>query len=169
MFEILPSPSLEAVLIFTRGALLIGAFWVFALAFKRWRHADMQQFERMNAQLNRAFVELRSLHETVTVLRGRIDQLVEQGEQESRRLPAQLVSGGRSYEVAMRLARSGLSAEELVTNCGVSRHEAELLTRLHNSRREADEQAQRDAEFAAMLKSEQPAPKRRGSRLSVVG
>ena len=35
MFEILPNPSLETVLIVVRGAMLIGAFWIFALAFTR--------------------------------------------------------------------------------------------------------------------------------------
>ena len=39
-FEILPNPSLETLLIAGRAALLLGAFWIFALAFSRWRRAD---------------------------------------------------------------------------------------------------------------------------------
>ncbi len=37
----------------------------------------------------------------------------------------------RGYEVAARLARNGASCEELMNTCALSRHEAELLVRLH--------------------------------------
>lgn len=37
----------------------------------------------------------------------------------------------RGYEVAARLARSGAAVEELMSTCALSRHEAELLVRLH--------------------------------------
>lgn len=37
----------------------------------------------------------------------------------------------RGYEVAARLARSGASVESLMNSCALSRHEAELLVRLH--------------------------------------
>jgi len=75
MFEILPSPSLEIVLIAARAMLLIGAFWVFALAFIRWRRADERSNEQLHAQLNRAFNEIRSLRETVAVMSARIEAL----------------------------------------------------------------------------------------------
>ncbi len=35
------------------------------------------------------------------------------------------------YELAIRLARSGAGTEELVTACGMTRKEAEVVTRLH--------------------------------------
>ncbi|HEX2586490.1 MAG TPA: DUF2802 domain-containing protein [Steroidobacteraceae bacterium] len=37
----------------------------------------------------------------------------------------------RGYEVASRLARNGATVEELVNTCALSRHEAELMVRLH--------------------------------------
>lgn len=37
----------------------------------------------------------------------------------------------RGYEVAARLARSGATVESLMNTCALSRHEAELLVRLH--------------------------------------
>ena len=40
-------------------------------------------------------------------------------------------SATRSYDIALRLARNGASREELMSNCGMSRHEAELAVRLH--------------------------------------
>jgi hypothetical protein len=36
-----------------------------------------------------------------------------------------------SYNVAIRLARSGASRQELVTTCGVTQQEADLVLRLH--------------------------------------
>ncbi len=50
MFEILPSPSLETILMVLCGALLVGAFWVFALAFIRWRRADEQDAQRLHGR-----------------------------------------------------------------------------------------------------------------------
>jgi len=37
MFEILPNPSLETIMLVGRGAFIFAAFWIFALAFTRWR------------------------------------------------------------------------------------------------------------------------------------
>ncbi len=35
------------------------------------------------------------------------------------------------YQIAIRLAKGGASREELVSKCGLSSHEAELVHRLH--------------------------------------
>src|SRR5688572_10224762 len=134
MFEILPNPSLETVLIFLRGAMLIGAFWVFALAFTRWRRADERDSLLLQAKFEQAFAELRSLHETVAVMNARIEAMSERVETDSRRAPpVAVVAGGaqRGYDLAMRMAKNGAAVEELVSNCGITRHEAELLSRLH--------------------------------------
>jgi Protein of unknown function (DUF2802) len=184
MFEILPSPSLETFLMVVRGALLIGAFWVFALAFIRWRRADQQDAERLHAQLERAFAELRSLHETVSVMSARMEALSERAESESRLAPAGVASAQRGYDLAARLAKNGAAIEELVASCGVTRHEAELLTRLHGAkprdvaapiRRQPTRVEQPDASTrpapaaTAHSPAPQPASRKRGSLLSVVG
>jgi hypothetical protein len=131
MFEILPNPSLDTMMIVGRAVLLFGAFWVFALAFIRWRRADERATAALHAKLDRAFSELRSLHETVSVMSARLDGMSERSEMESHRAPA---SSQRGYDVATRLARNGASVEELIANCGITRHEAELLARLHGAR-----------------------------------
>jgi hypothetical protein len=180
MFEILPSPSLETILMVVRGALFIGAFWVFALAFIRWRRADEQDAQRLHAQLERAFVELRSLHETVSVMSARMEALSERSQSESRLAPAGGASSQRGYDLATRLARNGAAVEELVASCGVTRHEAELLARLHGSKpREVAapqparvEQPNTSSWPAPAPKTQAQAPKasrKRGSLLSVVG
>ena len=178
MFEILPNPSLETMLIAGRAVMLLGAFWIFALAFSRWRRADASSNAMLAAQLERTFAEVRSLHETVTVLGARLEALNEKTDTDARRAPAGAVSSQRGYDVATRLARSGSDVGELMTSCGVTRHEAELLVRLHGAkgreslaaapRKQRVEQEQR--QVAPAQADAPPAnARKRGSLLSVVG
>jgi hypothetical protein len=134
MFEILPNPSLEIVLIAGRALLLIGAFWVFALAFIRWRRADERSTEQLQSQLERAFAEVRSLHETVAVMNARLELLSERADVGARLAPAGPISSQRGYDIAQRLAKNGSDIEELMESCGLTRHEAELLLRLHGNK-----------------------------------
>lgn len=179
MFETLPNPSLDIVLIAARALLLIGALCVFALAFIRWRRTDEQNNARMSQQLERAFNELRSLHETVAVMSARLESMGERAEVGSRLAPASIVASQRGYDMATRLAKNGADADELVSNCGVTRHEAELLVRLHGAKRGNGEvaigrlkqQAQDSARMAppADVPPQPVAGRKRGSLLSVVG
>jgi Protein of unknown function (DUF2802) len=189
MFETLPNPSIDTLLIVGRAALLVGAFWVFALAFIRWRRADERNAQVLHAQLQRAFAEIRSMHETMTVMNARLESMGERPEADSRLAPAGTAASQRGYDLATRLARNGTGVEELVTTCGVTRHEAELLTRLHGSKakepvagwqnRATVEKAPSPAwQVAQTARAQapaqavpQPAPtgRKRGSLLSVVG
>lgn len=189
MFEILPNPSLETMVLAARAILLAGAFWVFALAFSRWRRADERQTRELQDRFDRAFSELRSLHETVSVMNARIEALGERTESQARLAPAAITSAQRGYDLAARLARNGAMAEELVASCGITRHEAELLARLHAAKtREslapgssgAMEPGAMDGAALAQRSSRPAAPgdrapadrgmdRRRGSLLSIVG
>jgi hypothetical protein len=178
MFEILPNPSLELVLIAGRAVMLVGAFWVFALAFIRWRRADERDSQALRAQLERAFNEMRSLHETVSVMSARIEAMSERVEIDARRpqLAAVVTPQARGYDLAMRMAKNGASVEDLVANCGITRHEAELLTRLHAAKSQPEVmawQARQQASHATPPQQAAPAPhssgRKRGSLLSVVG
>src|SRR5262245_18425181 len=127
MFEILPNPSFETLLIAGRGMLLVGEFWVLALAFSRWRRQDERSTLQLRAQLDRSFAELRSLHETIAVIIARIDSIASpDSEPRAARSPAG-GSAALGYDIATRIARNGASLEDLVSNCGITRHEAELL------------------------------------------
>ncbi|HKE96525.1 MAG TPA: DUF2802 domain-containing protein [Povalibacter sp.] len=188
MFEILPNPSLETLLLAARAILLVGALWIFALAFIRWRRADERGNEKLHAQLERAFVELRSLHETVSVMSARLDALSRESAIDSHLAPS---GTQRGYDVATRLARNGANAEDLINNCGITRHEAELLVRLHNTRvrepapaparPQPAAEARRQQQRAQQPQAQQPqaqqpqaaqppaTARKRGSLLSVVG
>jgi hypothetical protein len=152
----------------SRAALLLGAFWIFALAFSRWRRADERQMQHLATQLQRTFAEVRSLHETITVMSARLDSLSERAESDARLPPAGTGSSSRGYDLAARLAKSGAAVDELVASCGLTRHEAELLSRLHVTKTRESAATSWNLRAAA---PEQPAPapaRKRGSLLSVV-
>jgi hypothetical protein len=182
MFETLPNPSLDVVLIALRALVLIGALCVFALAFIRWRRVDELHNQRLQQQLERAFGELRSLHETIIVMSARIESMSERNEVGSRLAPASSTAPQRGYDMATRLAKNGADVDELIANCGITRHEAELLLRLHGPKRGGEvavsrlrQQAQEStrpsmpAPAAAPAEAPAPAGRKRGSLLSVVG
>ena len=168
MFEILPNPSIETVMMVGRIALLIGAFWIFALAFSRWRRSDERQMQQLATQLQRTFAEVRSLHETIAVMSARLESLGERAESEARLAPAGAGSSQRGYDLAARLAKNGAAVDELVASCGVTRHEAELLSRLHMTK-PPRESASTSWNMRATQEQPAPAPvRKRGSLLSVV-
>jgi hypothetical protein len=187
MFETLPNPSLDVILIASRAILLVGALFVFALAFIRWRRTDELNNQRMQQQLERAFGELRSLHETVMVMNARLEGLNERADVGSRLAPAGSATSQRGYDMATRLAKNGADIDELVANCGITRHEAELLVRLHGAKRKGGEVAIGRLKPSAPEPTRAPAPswpmptpetntappaptgRKRGSLLSVVG
>jgi hypothetical protein len=160
MFEILPNPSIETIMTIGRGVLLFGAFWVFALAFSRWRRSDERQMQQLRGELQRTFAEVRSLHETIAVMNARMESLNERTESDARLAPAG-ASSQRGYDLAARLAKNGAAVEELMASCGITRHEAELLSRLHVAKSRAG--------FEAPAPAPQAAGRKRGSLLSVVG
>jgi uncharacterized protein DUF2802 len=171
MFEILPNPSFETIMMVGRAALLLGAFWVFALAFSRWRRADERQMRHLCGELQRTFAEVRSLHETIAVMNARMESMSERAESDSRLPAAGVVGSQRGYDLAARLVKNGAGVEELVASCGITRHEAELLSRLHVTK-SRDSAA---ASWNLRTKAEAPAPapqaaagRKRGSLLSVV-
>lgn len=154
MFEVI---SLEAVLIFARGVLLITACSVLALAIVRWRKQTELDAKRVFEQLDIALAEMRSMQEQLQRMDSRLDALAGQVEAGSRHTPQPAGAAARGYELAVRLAKRGAPADELVGSCGITRHEAELLVRLHSVRTVDAKQTPRSA--AAQHNAERkPAP-----------
>lgn len=71
--------------------------------------------------------ELTRLHEELSSLRQRLDAI------ESRLSAASDVLDDTPYGRAVRLAREGLTAQELASRCGISRGEAELIIALNRA------------------------------------
>jgi hypothetical protein len=123
-----------------RYALLLFAFVVLGFAFAHWRRAARRDVERLFEQVDIAISRLNLLEESLAGGHARLEQRL-QSVQSQTRIAAAAASApaARHYESAIRLARAGGSRDELMTSCGVTRHEAELLLRLHAPRGPGEE------------------------------
>jgi hypothetical protein len=135
---------------------------VLALAWRMraWRRSAECDAQRMFEQLDLIRAELLFLSERVQGLETPPQTHARPAPPEIR-APALSNAAPRGYEVAARLARGGATCEELISSCGLSRHEAELLIRLHK----AEAARAKTAPNTGHLKAAE-APR---TRLSVVG
>lgn len=122
--------SLDVALLAGRAVFLVFCFALAAVAFTRWRRATDQLAERF-AEHNTAIVtRLADIEGALGALHRRLDELAERQEGEGRRAGATAATAP-SYQIAIRLARSGAPREELMASCALTRQEAELVQRLH--------------------------------------
>ncbi len=123
-------PSIEMWLIAGRAVFLIFSFVLATVAFVRWRRAMLAQTRQLLRAHEVLLHRLADLEARVDATNVSISKLGERIER-----PHQLASAQNpataGYQIAIRLARSGASREELVSQCGLSTHEAELVHRLH--------------------------------------
>ena len=121
---------LDVALIAGRAVFLVFCFLLAAVSFTRWRRATARIAERFAEQNTALLARLAKMEESLADAHRKLDELGESRESEGRRV----VAGGASapsYQIAIRLARSGAPREELVASCGLTRQEAELVLRLH--------------------------------------
>ena len=122
-------PSVDVLLLAGRTAFLVFSFVIAAISFTAWRRATRQQTEEVLAQSQSLLQRLAALEtrlDDTAVVVARIDERSERQMQLSG-----TATGG--YQIAIRLARGGASREELVSRCGLSFGEAELVRRLHGA------------------------------------
>ena len=113
------------------GTLMMFAFALAALTFDGWRRATRRQSQHILTNSQTLAQQLSALdarvNATATAVR-RLDQRIERQAQPGAQ-PKGTAAGG--YQIAIRLARSGASREDLMANCGLSLGEADLVRRLH--------------------------------------
>jgi hypothetical protein len=124
-------PSVEMMLIAGRAVFLVFSFVLATVVFVRWRRATNEQTEVLQTQHDIVLQRLADLEARVTATNTSVSQLAERIQR-----PQQLTSSPGSaqspgYQIAIRLAKGGASREELMSGCGLSTHEAELVHRLH--------------------------------------
>lgn len=123
-------PNIEFLFILGRAVFLVFSFAVAAVTFTGWRRAARRQTQELMTQ-NRALLErLAQIDSRIDSANQRVAQIAEQLEQPQPRASG-TAGAAPGYQIAIRLARSGASAEELVSGCGLTRAEAELVRRLH--------------------------------------
>jgi len=115
------------------GTLLVVAFALAALSFDAWRRATRRQSQRLFTQSETLAQQLSALdarvNATATAIR-RLDERIERQAAPPARVSGTSVPG---YQIAIRLARGGASREELMSSCGLSLGEADLVRRLHGA------------------------------------
>ncbi len=119
-----------------RAGLMVLALLLFTVALVRWRSAGRRDMQQVLAELQESRGETHSLAELSRQLVAQVAAL--QSRIEDRQQLQMAAAGGsqRGYELALKLARHGADPDDIVSATGVTRHEAQLLTRLHNPERQ---------------------------------
>lgn len=125
-------PSTEFLLIAGRAVFLVFSFIVAAISFTAWRRAAHRQTAEVLAQTQLLLQRLAELEARVDATRITVAELGERLDRPGATTPAPSTSPG--YQIAIRLARGGASREELMSGCGLTLAEAELIRRLHGPR-----------------------------------
>ena len=123
---------LETGLIVGRAVFLLFSFVLAAVAFTRWRRATQSQTEQLLARQEVMLQRLAHLEGRIDLTNARIAELSEHLQRPQQPLaPAVPTPAAPGYQIAIRLAKGGASREELISGCGLSLQEAELVHRLH--------------------------------------
>ena len=126
----LATPSVELLLIIGRAVFLLFSFVLATITFIRWRRATLAQTELVLANHTVVLQRLADLEARVDATNVTVSQLSERiRKPQPVASPAPAATPG--YEIAIRLAKSGATREELTSGCGLSASEAELVHRLH--------------------------------------
>ena len=125
-------PSAEFLLIAGRAVFLVFSFLLAAIGFAAWRRATRQQTAQLLSQTQLVLQRLAELEARVDAIKSALAQLGERLERPAAASPSQGPSPG--YQIAIRLARGGASSEELMSGCGLTLAEADLVRRLHGPR-----------------------------------
>lgn len=123
--------TVDLILIAGRAMFLIFSFVLAAIAFTRWRQAIRQQTEQAAAQHSIVLQRLADLEARVDATNVSISKLGERVDRPQQLASPTVAAPLPGYQIAIRLAKGGASREELISGCGLSIHEAELVQRLH--------------------------------------
>jgi Protein of unknown function (DUF2802) len=118
-----------------RAGLLALGLLLFTIALARWRRAGRRDMLQLLAQMHESNGQTKSLAELAQNLAQQIAALQTRIEDRQQLQVAAAGGSQRGYELALKLARHGADPDDIVSATGVTRHEAQLLTRLHNPER----------------------------------
>lgn len=123
-------PSVDFLLIVGRAVFLVFSFIVAAISFTAWRRATRRQTAEVLSQSQIVLQRLAELEARVDATRSAVTTLGERLDHPVA-APASSPPPSPGYQIAIRLARGGASREELMSACGLTLAEAELVRRLH--------------------------------------
>ena len=122
--------TVETLLIAARAVFLLFSFGLAAVAFTRWRRTAQTHTAQLQANHQVVLQRLADLEARVVATNVAVSQLGERVER-PQQLAAPAAAPSPGYQIAIRLAKGGASRDELMSGCGLSIHEAELVHRLH--------------------------------------
>ena len=122
--------TVDTLLIAARAVFLLFSFALAAVAFTRWRRTAQAHTAQLQANHQVVLQRLADLEARVAATNAAVSQLSERIAR-PQQLAAAPASPSPGYQIAIRLAKGGASREELMSGCGLSIHEAELVHRLH--------------------------------------
>ena len=96
------------------------------------RAAALEALDRQRRS-DALLAEVRAQGAALQALAAGLDRLELQLNLDARHAAAATRGGRAGYELAIRLAHSGASPEELCASCGMTRAEADLVIRLHRA------------------------------------
>ena len=128
-------PRLDLALLYGRAAFLVFSFLLAAFAFHRLRHATLREATHNTAMASTLLQKLCSIETDLTRIESalaatdaRVTALASRIEENAHTVSP---GGQAGYGIAIRMARSGATREELVAATGLTQQEADLVTRLH--------------------------------------
>lgn len=113
--------------------LMVFAFALAAHTFTGWRRATRQQSQELFTRSQALVQQLSALDARVDATATAIRRLDERLERQAHPGAQIQGTGAPGYQIAIRLARSGASREELIASCGLSAGDADLIRRLHGA------------------------------------
>lgn len=123
-------PSTDILLMAGRAVFLVFSFILAAITFTAWRRATLAQTQQVLAHADRVLQRLADLEARVDAANHSVVALGERVQRPAH-TPVAAADLAPGYRMAIRLAKSGASREELVSGCGLSHGEAELVQRVH--------------------------------------
>jgi len=141
------TPSVELIFLIGRAVFLVFSFVLATIAFVRWRRAILAQTAIVLANHTVVLQRLADLEARVDATNVTVSQLSDRiGKPQHVTSPAPVATPG--YQIAIRLAKSGATRDELISGCGLSASEAELVQRLHGPQVKSAARRSREANVA---------------------
>jgi alkylhydroperoxidase family enzyme len=95
------------------------------------RRTSRREMRKLFASLDESRNDTRSLAALTGQLAGNVTDLEARLTDRALLAAASVNHGQRGYDIALQLARSGATPEDIITASGVTRKEANLLARIH--------------------------------------
>jgi hypothetical protein len=136
MLNSLRQLTLDEYLAIGRAVFLVFSFVLAAVSFAAWRRVAIRQSELSGAHAADMVRRLDGLDARLVATRTAIVHISETLERVSRK-DATGTRALAGYPIAIRLARAGAGVDELISTCGLSPNEAELVCRIHGAQASA--------------------------------